>query len=77
VLEKVREKQSSLSCEKWNVTKRREERNTLHTIKRRNANCIGHILFRNCLLKHVIERKIDERIRSDGKKRKKKQVATG
>ena len=35
-----------------------EERNGLHTIKRRKANWIGHILCRNCLLKHVIEGKI-------------------
>jgi hypothetical protein len=33
----------------------KEERNILHTIKRRNANWIGHILRRNCLLKHVTE----------------------
>jgi hypothetical protein len=32
-----------------------EERNILHTIKRRKANWIGHLLRRNCLLKHVIE----------------------
>jgi hypothetical protein len=31
------------------------ERNIVHTIKRRKANWIGHILRRNCLLKHVIE----------------------
>jgi hypothetical protein len=36
----------------------KEDRNILHTIKRRKANCIGHILSRNCLLKHVIEGKI-------------------
>jgi hypothetical protein len=36
----------------------KEERNIVHTIKRRKANWIGHILRRNCLLKHVIERKI-------------------
>jgi hypothetical protein len=30
--------------------------------KRRKYNCIGHILRRNCLLKHVIERKIKGRI---------------
>ena len=30
----------------------KEERNILHTIKRRKANWIGHILRRNCLLKH-------------------------
>jgi hypothetical protein len=35
----------------------KEERNILHTIKRRKANWIGHILRRNCLLKHVIEGK--------------------
>jgi hypothetical protein len=36
----------------------KEERNNLHTIKRRKANWIGHILRRKCLLKHVIERKL-------------------
>jgi hypothetical protein len=35
----------------------KEERNILHTIKRRKANWIGHILSRNCFLKHVIEGK--------------------
>jgi hypothetical protein len=35
----------------------KEERNVLHTVKRRKANWIGHILRRNCLLKLVIERK--------------------
>ena len=33
--------------------------NILHTARRRRANCIGHILRRNCLLKHVIELKIE------------------
>jgi hypothetical protein len=37
----------------------KEERNIVHTIKRRKANLIGHILRRNCLLKHVIEGKIN------------------
>jgi hypothetical protein len=35
-----------------------EERNILHTIRRRKANLIGYILRRNCLLKHIIEGKI-------------------
>jgi hypothetical protein len=35
----------------------KEERNILHTIRHRKANWIGHILHRNCLLKHI-ERKI-------------------
>jgi hypothetical protein len=39
----------------------KEERNILHTIERRKANWIGHILRRNCLLKHVIEGKLEGR----------------
>ena len=45
------------------------ERNILHTINGRKGNWIGHILRSNCLLKYVIEGKIEER--SDGKTRKK------
>jgi hypothetical protein len=37
----------------------KEERNILHTLKRRQANWISHILRRNCLVKHVIEGKIE------------------
>jgi hypothetical protein len=36
----------------------KEERNILHTIRRRKANWIAHILRRNCLLSHIIEGKI-------------------
>ena len=36
-----------------------EDRNILHTVKIRKANWIGHILHRNCLLKHVIEGAIE------------------
>ena len=35
----------------------KEERNITSTTKRRKANRIGHILRRNCLLKHAIEGK--------------------
>jgi hypothetical protein len=35
----------------------KEEMNILHT-RRREANLIGHILRRNCLLSHIIEGKI-------------------
>jgi hypothetical protein len=38
------------------------ESNILHTIKRRKANWIGHIVYRNCLLKRVIEGKLEGRI---------------
>jgi hypothetical protein len=36
------------------------ERNILHTIRRRKASWIGHILCRNYLLSHIIEWKILE-----------------
>ena len=36
----------------WRV---KEERNVVYKIQRRKANCIGHILRRNCLLKHFVE----------------------
>jgi hypothetical protein len=39
----------------------KEQRNILHGISKRKANWIGHILFRNCLLKRVIEGKITGR----------------
>jgi hypothetical protein len=35
-----------------------EEKNILHTVKVRKANWVGHVLCRNCLLKHVIEGKM-------------------
>jgi uncharacterized protein YtpQ (UPF0354 family) len=40
----------------------KEERNIIHTVKRRKANWIGHILCRNCLLKQVIEGKVEGRM---------------
>jgi hypothetical protein len=52
-----------------------EERNILHTIKRRKANWIGHILRRNCLLKRVIEGKFEGRIEMPGRRgRRRKQL---
>jgi len=41
--------------------------NVLHTTNRGNANWFGHILCKNCLLKHVIERKIKNRIEEPGR----------
>jgi hypothetical protein len=46
----------------------KEERNIVHTIKRRKANWIGHILRRNCLLKNVIEGKLEGRIEMTGRR---------
>jgi hypothetical protein len=37
-------------------------RNILQSIKSRKDNRIGHILRRNCLLKHIIEGKIEGRL---------------
>jgi hypothetical protein len=53
----------------------KEERNILHKIKGRKANWIGHILRRNCLLKHVIEGKLQGRIEMTGRRgRRRKQL---
>jgi hypothetical protein len=46
----------------------KEERNIVQTIKRRKANWIGHILRRNCLLKHVIEGKLEGRTEITGRR---------
>jgi hypothetical protein len=51
-----------------------EQRNILHEIRKLKANWIGHILRRNCLLKVVIEGKIQGQIevtRRRGRRRKK------
>jgi hypothetical protein len=53
----------------------KEERNIVHTIKRRKANGIGHILRGNCLLKHVIEGTLEGRIEVTGRRgRRRKQL---
>jgi hypothetical protein len=44
------------------------ERNMLQTVKPKKANMIGHILPRNCLLKHFIEGKIAGRIEVKGRR---------
>jgi hypothetical protein len=49
----------------------KEERKIIHTVKRRKANWIGHILRRNCLLKHVIDRKTEVKRRQ---RRRRKQL---
>jgi hypothetical protein len=35
----------------------KEERNIVRTTKRRNDNCIGHILCRNCSLNRLLKKK--------------------
>jgi hypothetical protein len=46
----------------WGINRYAVTRDILHTINRRKANRIGHILCRNCILKHVFKVKIDWRI---------------
>jgi hypothetical protein len=51
----------------------KEDRYILNTIKRRMANWIGHVLRRNCLLKHATEGKLERKIevaRRAGRRRK-------
>jgi hypothetical protein len=53
-------------------------RNVLQTIKNRKANWIGHILSRNCLLKHVTEGEINGRKEVTGRRgRRSKQLLDG
>jgi hypothetical protein len=53
----------------------KEERNILRTVKIRKTNWIGHVLRRNCLLKHVIEGKLEGRIEMMGRRvRRSKQL---
>jgi hypothetical protein len=42
----------------------RKERNILQTITKKKTNWIGHILRGSCVLKYVIEGKIERRIES-------------
>jgi hypothetical protein len=56
----------------------KEERNIVHTIKRRKANWIDHILRRNYLLKHAIEGKLEGRREMTGRRgRRSKQLLDG
>jgi hypothetical protein len=56
----------------------KKDRNTLHTIKRKKASWIGHILRRNCLLKHVVEGKIGGNTEETGSRgRRRKQLLNG
>ena len=56
----------------------KEERNILHTMKRRKANWIGHIFcrkFRKCLLNEVVEGNIEGRIEvRERRRRRRKQL---
>jgi hypothetical protein len=49
----------------------KDQRSILRTIKRRKTNWIGHILPRNCLLKHNIQEDIE---RAGKRRRRRKQL---
>jgi hypothetical protein len=46
----------------------KEERNILHTVKRRKANWIVYIFRRNCLIKHINEGKVEGRTEATGRR---------
>ena len=52
------------------LNKVKNERYSHHTIKRRKTDCIGHILLRNYLMKHVIEGMIEEMTLVTGRRRR-------
>ena len=45
-----------------------EDRYMQHKIKRRKVNWVGHFLRRKCLLKYVIEGKVEGRIEVKGRR---------
>jgi len=57
--DRVRNEEELQTVHDWNI---------LHKIKLLKTNFIGHILRRNCLLKHVIEGKIEGRIEVRGRR---------
>jgi hypothetical protein len=60
VLEKDGEDHLDWSCEKWRTITYSQGRKKYPIYnKTKEANWIGHILRRDCLLKHVIEGKIE------------------
>ena len=53
----------------------KEERNVLHTVKRREVNWTGHVLSRNCRLKYVSDGKMEGSIEVTGRwERRRKQL---
>jgi hypothetical protein len=52
----------------------KEERNIVHTVKRRKANWIGHIWRRNYFLKRGVEGKIEERIQMKGRQGRRREL---
>jgi hypothetical protein len=69
VLEKDGEDQFDRSCEELRgVTESQEGEEYPTNNKRRRVNWFGHILRSNCLLKQVIERKLEGKIEVTGRR---------
>ena len=69
VLEKGGKDQLDGPCEKRRVIKSQgAEEYPTYSKKRKKVDWIGHIWRRNCLLKEVIERKVEERIEVTGRR---------
>jgi hypothetical protein len=54
-----------------------EQRNILHEISKREANWIGHILRRNCILQQVIEGQIKGGIKVRGRRGRRRRKLLG
>jgi hypothetical protein len=62
-----------IDCVGYEVLQRvKEERNILHKIKIRKANWIGHILRRNCPLKHVNVEQVESTMEVTGRQSKRR-----
>jgi hypothetical protein len=68
VLEKDGEDQVDRSVKHEALQRVKKKKNIIHKMKGRKADWIGHILRRNCLLKHVTEGKIEGRIEVTGRR---------
>ena len=51
-----------------------EDRNILHTVRRRKDNLISHIWRRNSLLKHIIEGKREAEIEVTGRQGRRREL---
>jgi len=64
----------NLSREKLRSIQRGEEQKKIpKTTKGTTANWIGHILRRNCMLRHIIQGMIEGRIEEGGRRRRKRE----
>lgn len=64
----------SEECRSEVVQRVKEERNDVHTVKRRKSIWVGHILRGNCVIKYVIEGKIYGGVEVTGRRRRRKHL---